>query len=802
MRKRSVADRILDRKADMYTGRQAEIDVFFDCLHMKESDEYKVLSYYGVGGIGKTELRKELMKRIKNNSTVDFAYLNFETKEYQQVEKALVHLRTVIGAEYRVPFTLFDAAYIIYMKKTNSKISLNQTTLPFIEEGSWLADAVSISEELPYLALVPKLIEMISNRLKNTFSKEDKEKIQAFERLEEHELLELLPVIFAEDLDKYIVKSRRYFVLFIDTYEALWTDQRMKAYEFGVDEWVRELVAQLPNVLWVIFGREPIDWGRYLEEWDACVTKVELGSLSEEETKLLLSRHQVREPDIQEEIYRNSKGHPYSIKLANDLYKEILTTRQPAAADFIWQKTPYKLFERFIKYLLVKEKQALELLALTNNWNINTYQALMSHFDIRMNSDDHLNLSRFSFITEADDGHWEMHQLMRESLIDYQPAEKVIDGRFFLYDYFKRKLSKELVKNDPHQASTIINQAFYHGFLLMEKERLSLSEFIDWFRDYDGVYYQIKQNYLTLPLLTMLKNHLEGNVQTEAGRYLGIILYDIAFIYMMENRDYEKAELFFKEALELREQKFPDDHLAIAKSYYGLASLYHQAGRKDEAKELHLKAFHLREQYCDSSNRLALAFSTNGLARLYQDLGDYDQAQYYYGYSLNVYETLERSDNVNLSITMMNLISCYHELLEYEKAYEYAEKVRDLIENDVHFNQIIYAKALNSLGVMKTAIEQHEEALELLQRALGIFKERLGDECIEVSKVLHNLALTHALLNSEESLVLLNKCIELKKRLVSVNKLSEGNLNYRYTIEMEQILTENRFEYHQLKFNF
>ncbi|MEW9052711.1 MAG: tetratricopeptide repeat protein [Neobacillus sp.] len=233
-----------------------------------------------------------------------------------------------------------------------------------------------------------------------------------------------------------------------------------------------------------------------------------------------------------------------------------------------------------------------------------------------------------------------------------------------------------------------------------------------------------------------------------------------------------------------------------------MASLYHQAGRKDEAKELHLKAFHLREQYCDSSNRLALAFSTNGLARLYQDLGDYDQAQYYYGYSLNVYETLERSDNVNLSITMMNLISCYHELLEYEKAYEYAEKVRDLIENDVHFNQIIYAKALNSLGVMKTAIEQHEEALELLQRALGIFKERLGEECIEVSKVLHNLALTHALLNSEESLVLLNKCIELKKRLVSVNKLSEGNLNYRYTIEMEQILTENRFEYHQLKFNF
>lgn len=784
-----------------YTGRQKELDLFFDTLDCKEWDQYKILSYYGIGGIGKTELRKELMKELESYSVADFTYINFESNDMQQVEKALVHLRTEIGKKYRVPFTVFDAAYVIYMKKTNNTISLNDKTFPFVQEGSWVVEVIAEVAKNPYIALGAKLIEIVSKRININLSREDRAKIRKFEMMEANELLKWLPILFAEDLDKYLIRSHNKFVIFIDTYEALWTDQRMKAYEFRVDKWVRDLITQLPNVLWVVFGREPVAWSRFDEEWDDAITKVQLGELSEDETKELLSKLEISDAAIQDEIYRNSKGHPYSIYLSHDTYTKISKTHQPTAADFKGLKTPEELFERFIRYLLKAEKRALELLALTNSWDIDTYLALMKRFDTKMNEDDHDDLAHFSFITKLEDGRWEMHQLMRESLIDFQDTQKAERGRSFLFDHFKSQLSHELVRNEPHDAGNIINQAFYQGFILMEHEKITLTSFIDWFRAYDYVFLKIKANYLTLPLLKQLKNFLGSSTQSMAEEYLGIILYDIAYIYMDEERDYSQAEPFFTEALELREQKFPDDKIKLAKSYYGLATLYQRMGRNTEAEELHLKAFSLREQYCDPTNIVGLAFSSNGLGRLYQDLNEYEKALHYYKNALEIYESIH--DNTNIPTAMMNLISCYHDMHRYDKAYELSLKVREIIESDGNSNQITYAKMLNTLGTVITAKDQFAEALELLQGSYEIFKNRIGEECLEVSKVLHNMALTYKLLNKEADYVdKLTKCIEIKTKLISVKKLTEDTLNYRYTNEMALLLKRDTFEYSQLRFNF
>lgn len=788
---------------DTYTGRQKELDLFFDSLESKQWNEYKILSYYGVGGIGKTELRKEIMKKLENGSEAESTYIDFETNELQQVEKALVYLRTEIGKKYGVQFTLFDAAYIIYMEKTNNAVTINEKTLPFIENGTWLADFVNIVADNTYVSIGTRLINTISKRLANYLSKEDMMKIRKFESLPEHKLLKLLPFIFAEDLEKYLMKSDHKFVIFIDTYESLWTDQRMKAYDFGVDGWIRDLVRQLPNVFWVVFGREPIDWGRYEEVWNLYIGQVPLDALSEAETKELLRKHQIFDEAIQNEIYRNSEGHPYSIKLSIDTYDTISTNRVPVVSDFNGLKTPVQLFERFIRYLLVPEKQALELLALTTGWDLETFEALMNNFRIQMNEDDHYNLTRFSFITTLDGDTWDMHRLMRDSLIDYQPPQKVVKGRTFLFDYYKEKLSKKLVRNDTHYAGKIINQAFHQGFLLMEQGEISQSSFIDWFRDYDIVFLNSKANYLTLPLLNQLKTYLENSSSSEAQKYLGVILYDLAFVYMHENRDYKKAEPLFKEALELREQTFPDDKLMIAKSYFGLATLYQRMGRNQEAEELHLKAFSLREQYCDSSNLIGLAYSSNGLAMLYQNKKDYEKALEYYGKALNIYETLNKSDYGNISTSMMNLISCYHELHQYDMAYEFSNKVMDIVKNDENFNPINYAKALNVVAITKTAFGHYDEALEFLQNSYDIFNSRLGEESLEVSKVLHNMSITFKLLKNEiKSIDNMNKCLEIKNRMVSVETLSEDNLNYRYSQEMNLLLQEDQLDYDQLKFNF
>lgn len=799
-RKRRGITTLLNEKQSKYTGRQNELDLFTNALASKREDEYKILSYYGVGGIGKTELRKEIMKKLESGSEAEFTFIDFETGELQQVEKALVHLRTEIGKKYPVAFTLFDAAYIIYMEKTNNAISLNEKTLPFVEKGTWVADFVNIIAENTYVSIATKLINVISKRLVNALSKEDKNLIQHFESVEVRELLKLLPELFAEDLERYLLKSEQKFVIFIDTYEALWTDKRMKAYDGEVDEWIRDLVLELPNVFWVVFGREPIDWGHYEETADFDISYVPLDALSEAETKELLEKHQILDIAIQDEIYRNSEGHPYSIKLSIDTYNNI---PNPVVSDFIGLRTPVKLFTRFIKYLLEPEKQALELLALTQGWDIETYEHLMDSFRILLNEDDHHKLTRFSFITQLDESTWDMHRLMRDSLIDYQRQEKKVKGRSFLFNYYKKGLSKELVRKETHYAGKIINQAFYQGFMLMEQGEISKADFIEWFREYDIVFLNSKANYLTMPLLHQLRTFLDNSDSIEDEKYLGVILYDIAYVYMDENRDYKKAERLFKEVMVLREQKFSEDKIMLAKSYYGLATVYQRMGRNQEAEELHEKAFSLREQYCDSSNIIGLAYSANGLAMLYQKRKDYEKALEYYGIALNIYENLDKSDYGKISTSMMNLISCYHEYHQYDRAYEFSVKVMDIVRNDENYNQINYAKALNVFAVTKTALRQYEEAFDFLQESYDIFKERLGEESLFVLKVLHNSAIVLKLLQKDtESIETMNKCLEIKNKMVSKGTLKEENINFSYSLEMQLLLQQDTFEYDQLKFIF
>ncbi|MFS0862103.1 tetratricopeptide repeat protein [Fredinandcohnia sp. 179-A 10B2 NHS] len=799
-RKRKGISRLKNGKQDKYTGRQTELGIFTSTLESKEWDEYKILSYYGVGGIGKTELRKEMMKKLESESEVEFTFIDFDTVELQQVEKALVYLRTEIGKKYPVSFTLFDAAYIIYMDKTNNAITLNEKTLPFVEKGTWLADFVNIFADNTYVSIATKLISVISKRLVQPLSKEDMDLIRDFESLEVKELQELLPEIFAEDLERYLENSDFTFVIFIDTYEALWTDKRMKAYDSVVDEWIRNLVLELPNVFWVVFGREPIDWERYDETRDLDITHVPLGALSETETKELLEKHQIFDVAIQDEIYRNSEGHPYSIQLSIDTYNSI---PNPVVSDFIGLRTSDKLFSRFIKYLLKPEKQALELLALTQGWDIETFEHLMDSFRIHLNEDDHHKLTRFSFITQLDNHTWDMHRLMRDSLIHHQRHEKKVKGRKTLFHYYKEELPKEIARRETHYAGKIINQAFYQGFNLMEKEEIAKEYFIEWFRKYDNFFLNSKANYLTMPLLDQLKQFLENRVSKDDERYLGIILYDIAFVYMDENRDYKKAEQLFKEVMELREQKFIDEKLLLAKSYFGLATLYQRMGRNSEAEELHEKAFSLREQYCDSTNILGLAYSANGLAMLYQNRKDYEKALEYYGKAIDIYESLEKSDYGKISTSMMNLISCYHDYQQYDKAYEFSIKVMDIVRNDEHFHQLNYARALNVFAITKTAFGQNEEALELLQESYDIFKNRLGEESLYVSKVLHNFSIIYKLLHKEtESADAMSKCLEIKNKMVSIGTLREDNINYSYSAEMQQLLQQDTFEYDQLKFNF
>jgi hypothetical protein len=167
-------------------GRQAAERQFVDReefiapVHaaLKEPQRTKplVLVYYGVAGIGKSRLRRELTKQMAGDAAVLTATLDFDIPSYRQPETALFFLRKAISEAYQVRFPSFDLAYAIYWQKTHPETPLGDMTgiaaipdrvprsQPLLEPGSILPKLLDESGKLPLIGLIPKIAKVIRDR--------------------------------------------------------------------------------------------------------------------------------------------------------------------------------------------------------------------------------------------------------------------------------------------------------------------------------------------------------------------------------------------------------------------------------------------------------------------------------------------------------------------------------------------------------------------------------------------------------------------------------------------------------------
>src|SRR5215212_6308729 len=91
-----------------FTDRRQFIEAFEEAISELPLKEYRVLVYYGVGGIGKTSLRKELARLLdEQHPQTVWAVLDFRTPTHRDVETALFWLRQELNRKHEVQLPLF-----------------------------------------------------------------------------------------------------------------------------------------------------------------------------------------------------------------------------------------------------------------------------------------------------------------------------------------------------------------------------------------------------------------------------------------------------------------------------------------------------------------------------------------------------------------------------------------------------------------------------------------------------------------------------------------------------------------------
>ncbi len=746
-----------------FVDREEFIEAFETAFQNIGKKDYSVLVYYGIGGIGKTSLRKELPKKLDEynekyqNTGVIWATVDFSIESHRQMDKFLGILKNELNQKCGVKFHLFDIAQATYWQKVNPQIPLSRDGYSEDSIVTDLLDSFGGLVSINYSS-IKNVVGKAPDRLKEWALKREKE-IARLPDMEALDIEKMLPVFFANDLADYLQKTSKSAVIFIDSYEALWEKERGQGSYNSRDEWVRQLIANLPkSSLWVICGREELRWEETDKDWNDYLKQCKLEKLPEKDAFDFLNRCGIKEEEIQKVIIEGSEGVPYYLELAVDTYTVIAKTSSPKPDDF--GTTRSEIFDRFMKYLDVPEKETLKVLSTPRFWNKEIFTALINNFNTGYPLTAFSELNRFSFIQKTE-GKLQLHPLMRESLQVYQAQDLKREVHNFMLDFYSDKIKDLDIKSINPEHETALTEAFYHAKQVLESEA-----FFRWFVAASDPFDKAAYWKLTLPMyektLRILEEQLGPDHPSVAATFDSL-----AELYRHMG-DYKKALPLSQRALKIFETILDPYHPDVATTLNNLALLYLQMGEYKKAIPLHQRALKIFETVFGPDHP-DVATTLNNLAGLYVSVGDYEKALPLYERDLKIIEIVLGPDHPDVTITLNNLALLYRYMGEYEKAlslHQRSLKTRETVLGPDHPD---VATALSNLALLYRHMGEYEKALLLYQRALKTRETVLGPDHPDVAIILNNLALLY------ESMGKYEKAIPLFQRGLSIAEKKLGS---------------------------
>ncbi len=455
-----------------FTDREFPRDVFRRKLEELVSrrrsspSKYHVITYYGVGGVGKTSLQNQLKHDLTTKiPRAVCASLDFQDQTVHTPARALLELMRTIQGQYKIKFPHFEAAYSLYFYKRNPDIIYNKRQLPYLDELSLVGTVVSALDGMGIIGSVTGIVSLLYQSAQKWGLHQDaRRELSILETYSARQIEERLPAFLAFDLKRAIDALRiPAVVFFLDTYEALWGSAQSDVVKHERDAWVRELVAHLPDVLFVIGSREYVEWAAVDVEWADVLDQHLLDSLDTNNAARFLEMCGVDEVAVREKMIAASGGHPYHLDLSVDTYFEMKNRGLPIRPeDFGSNKR--EILDRFLRYLSEQEIQTLKVMSIPRFYNGPLFRHLLSRYPTGYPVTKFDGFNKFSFIHHEGSKYF-IHALMRDGIREYTEEELVREIHRSLTEYYDAILTE--TTPDPSatvygESDSALLEAFYH----------------------------------------------------------------------------------------------------------------------------------------------------------------------------------------------------------------------------------------------------------------------------------------------------------------------------------------------------
>ena len=778
---------------DVFTDREELIAAFGRNLEHKKPEEHRVLVFYGDGGIGKTTLLQKLEQLHRQRCPQALmGRLDLAGADTTPPDLLLYRLRRLFPT---IPFPSFSLALAEYGRRFHPEQVYGGDRKELLQGAGPYADALAGGlEVLANLSGVGAAVNAMKaaataqRHLSDWVQRRAEPWLQRSQSYSEEQLLAQLPLQWARDFrqalssqldqgwDDAITYSGPPPLIALDTYETLWHSGmgRSGRRREPRERWLVDLVSELPEVLWVIGGRDRLSWEEgYDQGWSEACEQHLVGQLSEEDARSFLAKRGIEEPTIVEKILGQAAGVPFYLELETQLYDK---TPAEQRTPELFGGSQQEQIDRLLTHLDASERATLKLLAAFGIWDRELFSQAVSHFATGYPATGAAELGRFWSIEPIGEGRWQLHNEMAHHL---QADERQRDQGTFEavhrwgFAYFDAPL--EALEANAIQAADAerLQRAQRHARVIQPA-----AEWAAWL---EKRLEQLGEGTIWQSLLAVAERGVQEAEKTLGANDPAIAgLLDRQACLLQVIAQYEDAEPLFRRALAIDEASLGNDHPKVARDLNNLAALLQVTNCLAEAEPLYRRALAIDEASY-GPNHPEVARDLNNLAMLLKATNRLADAEPLLRRALAITEASYGNEHTKMAIFLNNLAQLLQAINRLAEAEPLMRRALAIDEASYGPNHPDVARDLNNLALLLHVTNRLVEAEPLYRRALAIDQASLGNDHPKVARDLNNLA---ALLQVTNCLA---EAEPLYRRALAIDEASYGNDHTEVSIDLNNL---------------
>jgi len=766
---------------DVFTDRVELIAAFERNLEHKKPGEHRVLVFYGDGGIGKTTLLQKLEQLHRQRfPQARMGRLDLVGSDTTPPDLLLYGLRRQFPT---IPFPSFSLALAEYGRRFHPERVYGNDRKELLQGAGPYADVLDIGLEaladcsgVTQLLKIMKAASAANRHLSDWVLGRAEPWLKPSQSLSEEQFLAQLPLQWArdfrqalssdleqEDWDDPITYSGPPPLIALDTYETLWHPGMRK---FGRlqeprEQWLVDLVSELPEVLWVISGRDRLTWGeRYDRDWSEACEQHLVGQLSEEDARSFLTKRGIKEPAIVKKILREAAGVPFYLELEAQLYHN---TPANERTPEVFGGSHQQLIDRLLTHLDDSMQATLRLLATFGIWDQDLFRQAVTHFATGYPATGAAELGRFWSIEAIGEGRWQLHNEMAHHLQSnerhHNPANFNAMHRWG-FAYFDGPLQGLEAKAIQAEDAERLQRALSHA--------RNIHPAAEWAAWLVKRLVQLEKGTIWQPLLAVTERAVQQAEQELGGSDPAVAgLLNRQATLLQQIARYEEAEPLFRRALAIEEASYGPDHPEVAMPLSNLATLQQATNRLREAEPLMRRALAIVEA-SDGPGHPNVATALSNLATLLKATDRLAEAEPLMRRALAIDEASSGPDHPNVATALSNLASLLEVTNRLPEAEKLMRRALAIDEGSYGPDHPDVASDLNNLAILLLNTNRLAEAEPLMRQAWAIEEASFGPNHPNVARYLSNLAML--LLDTNR----LAEAEPLMRRALAIEEVSYG----------------------------